>query len=619
MPKNSEAIRLAEASDWKGLQRLIEKAPEFACESGDYGMLPVHWACTENHVPLSLLDRLLAAYPEGASTKNDAELLPLHIAIRARVHSAWLEKLLDVYPEAVHVPMSNGVTAWDLAEQVGLGIDAMKVLSKHLHEDDDQLETECPEDEGYAMVRKDSSKAVDRECYASSLDHEWPSLRHTTGGDVRGSLINLVASQDNSLDLPGSPIVSVSSVSDTSMSSPHDHLVSPSSTSTSSNARSASSVNSAPMPLTQPIGSTFNKQLRGPFHRKHSLDYHAQAAATAAAAAATRQQDPRRNRTVLGLSNGAPGSGGLLRSQLGGRHQSLPVIPSFETFQFPIQQTYRDQNDLSSSDEEDENHPNVFTSGSQRHYHHRHDGLNPSNVRNFESPPEWKRDDECSICRASFGMFKHRHHCRNCGKSICSQHSADKKITMASKGFTTPQRVCVTCFAMITHQRTQEQQFQPSQRGDPVLDAFQSNPITLQHAPPPNSSASARSSQHNGSTSSPLSPSSVSLSMSQSAIVHTNADYSNSGRGQAQATKEKLENYMLQAQVSELRQVVASQQKQMDQLVQSNMQMQQQLLEQEELKAETMLLITQLMTRVSALELRNQQNEEEDDAPQPYE
>lgn len=609
MPKNSEAIRLAEASDWKGLQRLIEKAPEFACESGDYGMLPVHWACTENHVPLSLLHRLLAAYPEGASTKNDAELLPLHIAIRARVHAAWLEALLDVYPEAVHVPMSNGVTAWDLAEQVGLGIDAMKVLSKYL-QGDGQVEDECPEDDGYALVQKDS-KTADQQCYASSLDHEWPSLRHTTGGGVRGSIINLVASQDNSLDLPGSPIASVSSVSDTSISSPHDHLVSPSSTSTSSNAHSASSVNSAPMPLTQPIASS--KQLRGPFHRKHSLDYHAQAAAMAAA---TVWQDPRRNRTVLGLSNGAPGSGGLLRSQLGGRHQSLPVIPSFETFQFPIQQIYRDQNDLSSSDEEDENHPNAFSGSSQRQHHRR--GLNHSGVRSFESPPEWKRDDECSICRASFGMFKHRHHCRNCGKSICSQHSADKKITMASKGFTTPQRVCVTCFAMITHQRTQEQQqFQPpsQQHVDPILDAFQSNPTTLQHAPPPpNSSASARSSQHNGSTSSPLSPSSVSLSMSQ---VQTNADFTNSGRN-----KDKVENYMLQAQVGELRQVVGSQQKQMDQLVQSNMQMQQQLLEQEELKAETMLLITQLMTRVSALELRNQQNEAEDEenqAPQSYE
>ncbi|KAF4318175.1 hypothetical protein BBO99_00004767 [Phytophthora kernoviae] len=43
--------------------------------------------------------------------------------------------------------------------------------------------------------------------------------------------------------------------------------------------------------------------------------------------------------------------------------------------------------------------------------------------------------------------------------------------------------------------------------------------------------------------------------------------------------------------------------KQIEQLAQSNMQMQQQLLEQEELKAETMLLITQLMTRVSVLEL----------------
>jgi hypothetical protein len=60
--------------------------------------------------------------------------------------------------------------------------------------------------------------------------------------------------------------------------------------------------------------------------------------------------------------------------------------------------------------------------------------------------------------------------------------------------------------------------------------------------------------------------------------------------------------------VHELRCLLASQQKQIEQLAQSNMQMQQQLLEQEELKAETMLLITQLMTRVSVLELQKERS-----------
>ena len=66
-----------------------------------------------------------------------------------------------------------------------------------------------------------------------------------------------------------------------------------------------------------------------------------------------------------------------------------------------------------------------------------------------------------------------------------------------------------------------------------------------------------------------------------------------------------LDVVMLQARVSELQHMVTAQQKQIEQLNQTNLQLQQTILDQEEQKTETMLLITQLMTRVSNLELNS--------------
>jgi ankyrin repeat protein len=129
-PNTSEAIRLAEASDWAGLQRLIEKAPEYAQECDDYGMLPIHWASTENNVPLCLLLLLLQAYPKGACIKNNANLLPLHIAIRARASAKWLSELVRVYPESINALTPNGQSILELAIQSSVSAEAIKVLQQ---------------------------------------------------------------------------------------------------------------------------------------------------------------------------------------------------------------------------------------------------------------------------------------------------------------------------------------------------------------------------------------------------------------------------------------------------------------------------------------------------------
>jgi hypothetical protein len=257
---------------------------------------------------------------------------------------------------------------------------------------------------------------------------------------------------------------------------------------------------------------------------------------------------------------------------------------------------------------------------------------NGNDGQQFESPPEWKRDDECSICRATFGMFKHRHHCRNCGKSICSQHSADKKISMDAKGFTTPQRVCVTCYAMITHKQSKEATLAQGSPLDGLLQggAKITGPVAafhqqMQQQQNHHNHAQVHSSRRTSATAFASSPGSVSLGAGGSARSSLNVPHGSPGTNSSSLSQKDapptVEQWAMQAQMNELRHIVVSQQKHIDQLTQTNMQMQQQILEQEELKAETMLLITQLMTRVSVLELnRNSQELQEDDAENyPYE
>lgn len=40
-----------------------------------------------------------------------------------------------------------------------------------------------------------------------------------------------------------------------------------------------------------------------------------------------------------------------------------------------------------------------------------------------EDLPSWQMSSACSLCDAKFKLFKRRHHCRNCGRSVCHTHS----------------------------------------------------------------------------------------------------------------------------------------------------------------------------------------------------
>lgn len=61
-----------------------------------------------------------------------------------------------------------------------------------------------------------------------------------------------------------------------------------------------------------------------------------------------------------------------------------------------------------------------------------------------QHPPTWKLDKRCHICECKFGYFKSRHHCRNCGESVCGRHSRDS-LPLRHIGLFDPQRVCAVC------------------------------------------------------------------------------------------------------------------------------------------------------------------------------
>ncbi|CAK4677373.1 hypothetical protein AeMF1_005636 [Aphanomyces euteiches] len=360
MPKLNEAIRLAEASNWPRLLDLITATPALAKECDDYGMLPLHWASTDNNAPLVLLERLVEAYPEGVQIANKAQLLPLHIAIRARVSLPVLHLLIRAYPESILMETPSGSTPVALAEQSHVASDALTFLRN-------AMERQTP----FENASWNNQKTVILSPTASSRPHSW-----------------------------------------------------------------------------------------------HTLSRQASAPAVLTPAAA------------------------------------------------PLELSYEPSEGNSSDDN-----------------------------NKMATPKRWMLMDECFICHVPFNMFKHRHHCRNCGMSICSSHSAVKKMSLV--GFSTPQRVCVSCVGDLESPTAQPQR-------DPISPIFRRREAKL--------------------FSSLVSPTSF----------------------------EKKD-------VQELQRRVAALAKQVDHLVESNMGLHQQLLEQEEIKAETMLLITQVMTRVSVLELQNEQ------------
>ena len=64
-------------------------------------------------------------------------------------------------------------------------------------------------------------------------------------------------------------------------------------------------------------------------------------------------------------------------------------------------------------------------------------------------PSRWIPDERvvaCFNCAAMFTFFRRKHHCRSCGRIFCRPCSSYREVLPFSTRYTTPQRVCLSCF-----------------------------------------------------------------------------------------------------------------------------------------------------------------------------
>jgi len=78
-------------------------------------LLPIHATCIFRS-PLSVIEALVAVYPEGARQKDDQDMLPVHLACRNGASKGVVMTLLHVFPEGIDAVDRKGRTPLQLAQ-----------------------------------------------------------------------------------------------------------------------------------------------------------------------------------------------------------------------------------------------------------------------------------------------------------------------------------------------------------------------------------------------------------------------------------------------------------------------------------------------------------------------
>lgn len=272
MAATKTALELAEAAEWAALDRLVARDPSRADEVDDFGMMALHWACTDTHVPLRVVKQLVAANPRAAAQQNKGGLLPLHIAVKAQARLDVLQHLVAARPAAAADETPAGETPAELAQVCGLSADKITLLAS-------------------------------------------AEQRLRAAGDA-----------------PARP--------------------------------------------------------RGRIVKPHLL---------------SSQQYLEEVQDALSVSTSPP------------EQPSSPATPPP-----PLARASTAANLV---------HALRF----------------PNALAGVPLPPRWRLDKRCNICQLKFSYFKSRHHCRNCGESVCSTHS-NCRLPLLHLGLAAPQRVCILCF-----------------------------------------------------------------------------------------------------------------------------------------------------------------------------
>ncbi|XP_071744052.1 rabankyrin-5 isoform X2 [Lepeophtheirus salmonis] len=67
----------------------------------------------------------------------------------------------------------------------------------------------------------------------------------------------------------------------------------------------------------------------------------------------------------------------------------------------------------------------------------------------LDNEPKWGEGDVCQECSEKFGLTKRKHHCRHCGRLLCSKCS-DKHMPILKYNLPKPVRVCDVCADILT-------------------------------------------------------------------------------------------------------------------------------------------------------------------------
>uniref|UniRef100_A0AC35TXH5 FYVE-type domain-containing protein n=1 Tax=Rhabditophanes sp. KR3021 TaxID=114890 RepID=A0AC35TXH5_9BILA len=63
---------------------------------------------------------------------------------------------------------------------------------------------------------------------------------------------------------------------------------------------------------------------------------------------------------------------------------------------------------------------------------------------NLKSEPKWSEGDNCSDCKTKFTLTMRKHHCRHCGRLVCSK-CGDQTMPLIKYGIQKPVRICKIC------------------------------------------------------------------------------------------------------------------------------------------------------------------------------
>ncbi|KAF0683887.1 Aste57867_24114 [Aphanomyces stellatus] len=124
------ALERAEEGEWAELMDFAENIPHSIMVTDEFGMLPLHWVCTERKVPLEVLQCLLRVYPDACECKNNSGMLPLHVAITSKLPGVHLNALVEACPDSIYVKGGDGLYPAEMARRQRLPDHCVNVLKK---------------------------------------------------------------------------------------------------------------------------------------------------------------------------------------------------------------------------------------------------------------------------------------------------------------------------------------------------------------------------------------------------------------------------------------------------------------------------------------------------------